>query len=246
MPETAVQTIPNTSATPAVTPMAMLQMAVEQGADLDKLTKLMDLQERWEANEARKAFVVAMTAFKSKPPQIVKNRNIQHGDKLIATYAGLDQVSSVIGEALAEFGVSHRWDMEQTDAAIIVTCILTHEKGHSERTTLRATADTSGSKNAVQAIASTVTYLQRYTLLAATGMSTGEEDDDGKGLVSTIIDAQKAELVDLQGKAGANTVKFLAHFKIGAIEELPAGRFDEAKRLLEGQVAARAKSGGVK
>ena len=40
----------------AVTPMQMLQIAVEQGADLDRLEKLMDMQERWEANEARKAF----------------------------------------------------------------------------------------------------------------------------------------------------------------------------------------------
>jgi hypothetical protein len=30
------------------TPMVLLQMAMSQNADLDKLSKLMDLQERWE------------------------------------------------------------------------------------------------------------------------------------------------------------------------------------------------------
>jgi hypothetical protein len=49
--------------------------------------------------------------------------------------------------------------------------------GHSERTTLSATADTSGSKNSIQAIGSTVTYLQRYTLLAAVGLAAGGDDD---------------------------------------------------------------------
>ena len=40
----------------AITPMQMIAQAVAQGADIDKLQKLMDLQERWEANEARKAY----------------------------------------------------------------------------------------------------------------------------------------------------------------------------------------------
>ena len=40
----------------AITPMDMINTAIERGADIDQLTKLMDLQERWEANEARKAY----------------------------------------------------------------------------------------------------------------------------------------------------------------------------------------------
>lgn len=42
-----------------------------------------------------------------------------------------------------------------------------------------AAPDNSGKKNAIQSIASAVTYMQRYTLLAATGMSTKGMDDDG-------------------------------------------------------------------
>ena len=65
------------SASAEVTPMQMLQIAVSQGADLDRLQKLMDLQERWEANQARKAFVVAMAAFKQTPPKIMKNKHVK-------------------------------------------------------------------------------------------------------------------------------------------------------------------------
>jgi hypothetical protein len=58
-----------------------------------------------------------------------------------------------------------------------VTCILTHEKGHSEETSLQGPPDTSGSKNSIQAVGSSVTYLCRYTLLAACGLAASEDTD---------------------------------------------------------------------
>lgn len=221
----------------AVTPMEMLQIAVERGADLDQLQKLMDLQERWEANEARKAFVAALSAFKADPPEIIKDRPIKHNEKLIAKYAGLDQVSEAIGKGLSKHGLSHRWDTEQLDdGSIRVTCILTHDKGHSERTTLKAAPDQTGAKNSVQAIGSTVTYLERYTLLAATGMATSEMDDDGAGSAS-INDEQKAAIIELMRKAGVddehNTRAFLQFMGVNAIDNIPASDFMRAINVLK-------------
>lgn len=161
----------------AITPMSLLQLAMSQNADLDKLTKLMELQERWEANEARKAFNAAMAQFKANPPHISKNKHVKFGQTEY-DHATLDHVSEVIGDALSKVGIRHSWATVQDDSGMVhVTCVLSHELGHSERTTLRANADTSGSKNAIQALGSAVTYLQRYTLLAATGMATGLDDD---------------------------------------------------------------------
>ncbi len=62
-----------------------------------------------------------------------------------------------------------------------MTCILTHELTHSERTSLTAKPDQSGKKNPIQAIASTVSYLQKYTLLAITGLAAQGMDTDGNG-----------------------------------------------------------------
>ena len=167
----------------AITPMAMLQMAVSKGADLEQLKQLMDLQERWEKNEARKAYVSAITAFKSNPPRIIKDKAVSFGSgKSAYKHATLDHASEQIGASLAEHGISHRWDVEQLDGGIIrVTCILTHIQGHSERVPMQATPDTSGSKNSIQAIGSTTSYLQRYTLFAATGLAAKDQDDDGRG-----------------------------------------------------------------
>ena len=72
----------------AITPMVMLQMAVQKGADLDQMEKLMGLQERWEANEAKKAYVRAMNAFKANPPEIFKDSTVsyENSDGSTTTY----------------------------------------------------------------------------------------------------------------------------------------------------------------
>jgi hypothetical protein len=82
---------------------------------------------------------------------------------------------------MAKHGLSFDWDIHQTAGMITVDCIVTHKLGHSKKVTMSGAPDTSGKKNAIQQAASTITYLQRYTLLAATGMSTKDEDDDGAG-----------------------------------------------------------------
>jgi hypothetical protein len=160
------------------TPMDLLRIAMSQNADLDKLQKLMELQERWEANEARKAFVSAMNAFKKAPPIITKNKEVKFGNTAYK-HATLDHVCDQITKALSDHGISHRWRVDQTPTEIAVICVLTHELGHSEETRLVGAADNSGSKNPIQAVGSTVTYLQRYTLLAATGLAVANTDLDG-------------------------------------------------------------------
>ena len=164
--------------TSVTTPDQLLAMAVQQGADIDKLEKLMALQERWDANEARKAYIGAITAFKNNPPEIFKNKHVDYNDY---NHATLDNVVDSITKGLSENGLSHRWDIAQDANQVTVTCVITHQLGHSESVPLSAPHDTSGKKNSIQAIASTISYLQRYTLLAATGCATKEMDNDGYG-----------------------------------------------------------------
>ena len=46
--------------------------------DVSKLEKLLDVKEKWEANEARKAFVAALAAFKVSPPTVKKNKRVRY------------------------------------------------------------------------------------------------------------------------------------------------------------------------
>src|SRR5438045_1289100 len=67
---------------PTVTPDASSLMkiidraAMDPSFDVAKLEQLLAVKERWEANEARKAFVAAMAAFKSQPPEILKSKAV--------------------------------------------------------------------------------------------------------------------------------------------------------------------------
>jgi len=172
---------------------------VQQGADVDKLAKLMDLQERWEANEARKAYAAAMVAFKADPPRIFKNASVDFTSAKGRTHykhATLDNVSELIAAGLQKVGISARWETEQQEGGQIkVTCILTHVLGHSERVWLQAGRDDSGNKNSIQAVVSTVTYLERQTLLSATGMAVKNTDDDGRGGMKGMDESVKADFL---------------------------------------------------
>lgn len=162
------------------TPAALLVYAMERGADLDKLEKLMELQTRWDADQARKAYVVDMAEFKKNPPQIVKDKLVEFSGTSYK-HATLGTVTQAIVDGLAQHGFSHRWDTKVEGSSVTVTCILTHRLGHCETTTLTSGRDESGKKNSIQAMASAITYLQRYTLLAATGLATHDQgDDDGR------------------------------------------------------------------
>lgn len=169
------------------TPGALLQIAMNQGADLDRLERLMQMQLQWEANEARKQFIAAMADFKLNPPTILKTKRVYFEsnkggattDYFHATHA---DVTLPIAAGLARHGISHCWVPEQRDGHVHVTCVLTHRLGHSESVHMFAAPDNSGNKNGVQAICSTKTLLERYTLLSATGLSTADmPDDDGRG-----------------------------------------------------------------
>lgn len=218
----------------APTPSTLLEMAIQQGADLDKLEKLMDLQQRWEKNEARKAYVAAMTRFKSDPPKINKDRHVKYGNTEY-DHASLANVVEKITKALSEVGITHAWSTENKQGIIHVTCTLTHEGGHSESVTLWGEPDKSGAKNAIQAVGSTVSYLQRYTLLAITGLATQDMDDDGIASqpIELIDEHQIADLYDFIADVNADMAKFLSFFKIAKLEDLPASRFREAEAMLE-------------
>lgn len=169
-------------ADPNLTPMQMLSLAVQKGVDTAQLEKLMDLKDRWEAGEARKAFVAAMAAFKAEPVNIFKRKGVDIPGGAKFKHATLADVVDGVVANLSKHGLSHRWVVEQQDKnAVIVRCVLTHTAGHSEECMLQAAPDESGKKNSIQQVGSTVTYLQRYTLMAICGLAAKDMDNDGNG-----------------------------------------------------------------
>lgn len=213
-------------------PADLIRQAVARGADLEKLSSLLDLQIKWETNEARKAFQVAMAAFKTNPPNIGKDKKVSFGNTKYS-HASLFNVVNQITKELSKHGLSASWETHQ-NGQIGVTCRITHVLGHSQETTLQAPADTSGSKNAIQAIGSTISYLQRYSLLAVLGLAAHDMDDDGvKSDDVPITEEQIVTLKEHIMAVNADEAKFLKYLKVESLDQIMSSQFLKAVNALK-------------
>ena len=159
--------------------MQMMETAVARG-DIEVVTKLMDLQERAEAAQARREFDAAFAAVKAEVGIIRKTGKANYG-----LYADLADIARALDPAISKHGLSYRFRSSRVGNELVMTCIVCHRAGHYEENSLPSPLDTSGSKNPVQAVGSTSTYLQRYTLIQAFGLAASVNgdihDDDGAG-----------------------------------------------------------------
>jgi len=217
--------------------------ATDPNFDPARLMQLLEVKERWEATEARKAYMVAMAAFKADPPKIFKNKHVafrnKSGGLTEYDHATHSEVVEKIAGALGQHGLSHRWNIVQDKGLITVTCVITHALGHSDSVAMTAPPDDSGSKSAIQAVASTCTLLQRYTLIAATGLTSADlpdaddrtDGDDDKP--ETIGPGQLKELETLITAVGADKAKFLTFLKVDSLDKILVASYATAKSALE-------------
>jgi hypothetical protein len=196
------------------------------------LERLIGFHERSEAHAARKAFEKALASAKAKIPVIAKNRQAVMGRQPYR-HEDLAEIARTITPILARHGLSYRFRSQSTDALVTVVCVVSHRGGHSEENSLSASPDESGEKNSIQAVGSTLTYLQRMTLKAALGLA-ASDDDDGQaaGSSAQITRQQARELLDLIDQLGADKAALLQFFQIKGVTDLPAARYRQALSLL--------------
>ncbi|MCK5610624.1 ERF family protein [Candidatus Pacearchaeota archaeon] len=200
----------------------ILTFIVEKG-DVVQLEKMIEWQERNEAKEARKLYLVAMAAFKADPPKIIKDVQAE-GYK----HAKLANVSSEINAALSKHALSVSWDMEQDGLNISVTCKITHIAGHFETSTFEAERDDTDGKNKIQAVCSTVSYLERYSLLALAGLA-AQDDDDGKDSSVEYINKEQLSTINkLIESTKTDFKKFKKYMAIEDIGKILATDYDKA------------------
>lgn len=170
-PETAVQL--------AESPiLSLLERAVQSNVSIESLRHLMDLYERYKQNEAKQLFYDALTGFQSECPPIKRTAKVSYKD-VKYWYAPLGEISETIKPYLDKYGLSYRWEFDMSaEDEIKVTCIVSHTAGYSVATSMKAKLDTSGNKSDIHARGSTLTYLERYTLVGALGLATADDDND--------------------------------------------------------------------
>lgn len=192
-------------------PLGMLATAVSRGMDVATIQGLMDLQQRHERADAERAYNVAFAAFKAEAVTILKNKAVTAGPLAGKSYAELHSVVNAVTPALSKHGLSTSWKITKDEKDWLeVTCFLKHSAGHSESVSMGGPPDVGGAKSAIQARASTVTYLERYTLKAICGVSEQGDDHDGgrgaKGMPEAELQGWVKKIEATTTKDGAKTV----------------------------------------
>lgn len=176
----AVEVLPMVPVPANATPMQLMAVAVQNGADMDTLERLTALAERFEAREAKKEFFKALAKFQEMVPELVKTKRVQF-QNVDYSYAPLSSIIKQVKDPLKKCGFAYRWEFGDDGGEMWADFILTHKSGHSERTRAKSPLDTSGSKNPVQSRGSTQSYLQRYSMVGGLGLATADDDTDGRG-----------------------------------------------------------------
>jgi hypothetical protein len=156
------------------------RLAKDPNVDVEKLERLIAMQERIMRHNAKAAFDAAFAKMQGEIPVITEKGQILVKGELRSKYATNEDIQEVVRPILQRHGFSLRFRNEVMDAGKVkIVGILSHEQGHSEQDEFVTKPDDSGSKNDIQAIGSARSYGQRYTTTALLNIATRGADDDG-------------------------------------------------------------------
>jgi hypothetical protein len=217
------------------------RMAVDPNIDPDRVERFMGMYERAQAAQAKRAYIAALSVMQPELPVIARKGNIVIAEKgnpknIIQTtpYALWEDINEGIRPCLQRhgFALSFRTGTN-AEGKIIVTGMLSHREGHAEETTVTLMHDSSGSKNAVQAVGSSLSYGKRYAAGLLLNITSRGEDDDGHEAGKpeappTITAEQVDHLRDLIQAEGRNEKRFLTFAKLQRLEDIRADAYDLA------------------
>ena len=210
--------------------LALIERAArDDSVDMDKMERLLEMQERIQAKNAEADYSAALAAMQPNLPAITKRGTSNNGK-----YAKWEHIQTGIMPRLAEYGFSLQFKTDTSGGEVKVTAILRHTAGHKDETTFTLKPDGSGNKQAVHAVASAVSYAKRYAASALLNIQAVDEDDDGNAAArpETIDDAQLEYLRDLLKGAGRDEAKFLAWMKVESLEQITVKGFEGATKML--------------
>ena len=245
-----VETPPAPPPVPAATAIISVieRAALNPDVDIDKMERLLQMQQRIMAQEAKVLFDTALAEMQPELPVIDAKGAIKNKSGGVQSrYGKWEDVNEAIRPVLSAHGFALSFRIaEAENAHSSITGVLSHRAGHREETSIRLPADHSGSKNAVQAIGSAVSYGKRYTAFALLNITVRGEDDDGQaGGSKAITEAEFIEIRNMIEEAGADEDRFLKYLGVPNLEEMPRTKLDGARAALRKKIneAKKAKEG---
>lgn len=211
---------------PASDTTAIIQVieraAMNPDVDIDKMERLLQMQERVMERQAGMDYNAAMAAMQTEMPSIAERGKTNNGH-----YATLEDIVDTVRPVMQKHGFAVSFRVKTMERGIEITGVLMHKGGHREETTMLLPADTSGNKNAVQAFGSSTSYGKRYVLCALLNITTRGEDDDGNAAapVKTVTAFQAGQLAQAVGRCPEKTQAWFAE-TYGDASQVPRGKFD--------------------
>lgn len=213
---------------------AIERMAVNPDVDAEKMLKLLEMQERIMAKQAEMLFNQALGRVQKVLPVVTKHGKIEFTDKngkqRETPFARYEDIDEVIRPLLLNEGFSISFNSEWNDSAL-VSGTLSHIGGHSKTSTLRLPLDTSGSKNNLQAMGSTISYGKRYLVGMLLNIITKDEDNDGKDF-DTIALTEAVVIDELITETKSDKGKFLKYMGVKDVREIQAKDIKKAMNAL--------------
>lgn len=242
---TQVTKIEEQNVLPADPMVSMIErVAMDPNVPIERLSALMDMQERQMNKAAEQSFNKAFAAAMAEMPDVPKSGTNVH---LKSRYSTLDDLIRTTRPVLSRHGLSLNWQTQIDGQNISVTAIVRHELGHNISTTLTGPRDNGKAMNALQGGGSTETYLKRYSGFSILGLSSGDEvDDDGEGVRQneTVSAEQFVKLRDKLEESGMEHRKFFLAFghrdpDNADLQLFPAEKFQEAMTRLDKYMGAK-------
>lgn len=234
--------LPSAPATDTAVLLSTIERAsADTTLDIERLERMYALYERAAARSAKSAFLDALMRAKGELPRIIRSGAASYEDKKTGDkkeafkYAKWEDVCGQIEPVLALHGLVLTFSSEQpAPDRVMITGILSHRDGHSERAQMALGCDASGGKNNAQGWGSSISYGKRYTSFALLNL-VGYDDTDTDGAeppAATITEDDEINLRDaIEGK-GKTVDAFCTYFKISKLSELPSSKLDDAARML--------------
>lgn len=176
--------------------------AKDPSIDVAKMTELVNLQERIADRQSRQAYIVARESMQSELPIIGKRGEIKNNKGgVMAHFATWDAIHQTILPILKRHAFVIDFKIGNQNNMVTVECVLSHVQGHVESGgAMLLPQDTSGAKNSVQGMGSSVSYGKRYTTCAMLNILTEGADNDANSIQSM---EEKNDLKDMAEKAAS-------------------------------------------
>lgn len=217
------------------------QAAKNPDVDIDKMERLLQMQERIMDKQSEQSFNIAMKVVQEQIPSVLKNKtNTQTNSK----YADLEAINNAINPVITKngFSISFGTDQSPLEKHYRITGIVSHVDGHSRTYQVDIPQDDAGikgtkNKSNTHAFGSSMSYGRRYLNLLIWNISTSDDDGNLAGAGELITESQVKELQTLIDETETDIQQFCKFQKIKSLTNMPLNQFGKAIKLFEAKKA---------